>query len=377
MADIKTILRELSVILGFILAKYNLKFVTDELDIKSYIDFIRKYCININECDAEIQKIEKLPDFKIHQSIIDNGLRLGKMIYEKLKLKGDIVWLGAEVKSKYPFDIKIGDVGISLKEDSYILKNPSLADYLNALVQPEIPFKEIHIFRHFASKEFQSWFNYTLNNLKKISIDDNERKLIFKYKKRGTFICKAKDLLIFGDPQKEFALKIDEIINEQEFNKGLGGYIIEHTFSKWIKETLEKKDKEYEKLKKTCSEIAGNNLKDFVENNLNINCEKILELLQIYEKPYYYGKSFGEPILYEVPANSDFNVELKNVEIKVPRSQLNIYFTFNISNINGKNKFEFKVECRYSHGQFKGIPEAKLYYTDNVNHLKNLYKLIQ
>ena len=39
MADIKTILRELSVILGFILAKYKLKFEEEIIDVKTYIDF--------------------------------------------------------------------------------------------------------------------------------------------------------------------------------------------------------------------------------------------------------------------------------------------------------------------------------------------------
>lgn len=44
------------------------------------------------------------------------------MLYEKLNLNGDIYWIGSKVKSKYPFDIKIGEAGISLKEDSYIIK---------------------------------------------------------------------------------------------------------------------------------------------------------------------------------------------------------------------------------------------------------------
>lgn len=65
------------------------------------------------------------------------------------------------------------------------------------------------------------------------------------------------------------------------------------------------------------------------------------------------------------------------MEIKVPKSQLNVYFTFEISNSNGLNSIIFRVECRYSHGQFKGVPEAKLYYTDNINQLKNLYNVIE
>ncbi|MDH3269132.1 MAG: hypothetical protein OEM46_09800 [Ignavibacteria bacterium] len=102
-----------------------------------------------------------------------------------------------------------------------------------------------------------------------------------------------------------------------------------------------------------------------------------MELFQIYDDTYYYGKSFGDAHLYQVPSNKECKVKLINIEIKVPRSQLNVYFTFEISNNNGSNAVVFRVECRYSHGQFKGIPEAKLYYTDNINHLQKLYKIIK
>lgn len=105
LADIKTILRELSVILGYILSKYKLTFTEKLIDVKTYLDFIRKYCKNVNECNSEIRKIEELENFIIHRDIIRNGLKLGKLLYEKLNLTGDIYWLGAKVKSKYQFDI--------------------------------------------------------------------------------------------------------------------------------------------------------------------------------------------------------------------------------------------------------------------------------
>lgn len=108
-----------------------------------------------------------------------------------------------------------------------------------------------------------------------------------------------------------------------------------------------------------------------------MNTSKILELFQIYDETYYYGKSFGSVHLYQVPRNSECSVNLIEIEIKVPKSQLNVYFTFEISNNNGSNAIVFRVECRYSHGQFKGIPEAKLYYTDNINHLQNLYMVVE
>ena len=377
MADIRTILRELSVILGFILAKYKLKFAEDFIDIKTYLNFIKKYCKNIDECNSEIQKIEELPDMVIHKDIIQNGLNLGKLIYEKLNLEGDIIWLGAKVKSEYPFDIMIGDIGISLKEDSYILKNPSFSDYLNALVQPKVRFKHVHVFREFALGEFTKWFDYTFIKMKKISENFKINDYLYKYSKRGTYIKKGKECLIFGKNDKEITIGFSKTMDETILNSTLGGFIFEHTVSKWIKENLEKNDKEYERLKKDCSVRAGENLKQFIIKNLNLNTKEILELLQIYDDPYYYGKSYGAPHLYEVPSNNECNVKLIDIEVKVPKSQLNVYLTFDISNANGANNTKFRVECRYSHGQFKGIPEAKLYYTDNINHLNNIYKIIK
>ena len=182
--------------------------------------------------------------------------------------------------------------------------------------------------------------------------------------------------LIFGSNETSIEIEANEDLNEITLNAKLGGYIYEHTISKWIKETLEKKDDNYEKLKKECSLKAGENLKDYVMNNLNLNNKQLLELFQIYDDPYYYGKSYGTVHIYQVPSNKECKINLKDIEIKVPQSQLNVYFTFEITNSNDSNVIVFRVECRYSHGQLKGIPEAKLYYTDNVNHLQNLYKEI-
>ena len=376
MADIKTILRELSVILGYILAKYKLTFTEETIDVKTYLGFIRKHCKNINECNIEIQKIEELDDFVIHKGIIKNGLLLGQLLFEKLNLEGDIFWLGAKGRSKYPFDIKIGETGISLKENSFILKNPSFANYLNALIQPEQPFKNVHVFRTFAPVEFSKWYNHVYKRLFEEYNNHNVDEMIFAYKDRGTFIKKSKLGLIFSSPKKVIEIKFGDNLNEISFKKKLGGFIFEHTVSKWIKMKLEKKA-EYEILKKKCSLKAGEKLREFVTKNLNLDKNKLLELLQIYNETYYYGKSFGKTHLYQVPSNKECKIALIKTKIKVPESQLNVHFTFEISNANGINKIVFEVQCRYSHGQLNGIPEAKLYYTDTINHLQNLYKVIK
>lgn len=105
---------------------------------------------------------------------------------------------------------------------------------------------------------------------------------------------------------------------------------------------------------------------------------KFLEILQIYDRNYYYAKNDGRRIaLFKVPNKSETSLKIKNMSFHVPKSQLNILFTFEISikmrNGSKTEEIDMHVECRYSHGQFKGIPEAKLYCKDN---LSKLYELI-
>ena len=80
--------------------------------------------------------------------------------------------------------------------------------------------------------------------------------MIFAYKDRGTFIKKSNSGLIFGSPKKVVEIKIEDNLDEISFKKKLGGFIFEHTVSKWIKMKLEKKP-DYEILKKECSLKAG------------------------------------------------------------------------------------------------------------------------
>jgi site-specific DNA-methyltransferase (adenine-specific) len=376
MADIKTILRELSVIVGFIISKYKPTLSEDQIDVKTFLELLNKHCDNFNKFDTDIKKIQDINDFAIHREIINNGIKLGKLISQKLDLNGEILWVGSKVKETYPFDMKIGSVGISLKEESYIIKNPSFADYLNALVQPLEPFRHIHVFRKFAQTEFNKWYKYTYNRLVEDSRNYDYNQIIFKYDKNDAFIKKSSKGLIFGDRYTQVEISLEENLDEESFNRKIGGSIIEHTFCKWISETLERKDKKYEELKKECSIKAGETLKTFINNNLNLDSVRILNLLQIYDRPYYYGKSLEIPKLYKVPCNTECQVRLISIEIKVPKSQLNVYFTFEILKRNNSNPFKFRVECRYSHGQFKGIPEAKLYYIDDLDQLRNLYEEI-
>lgn len=366
MADIKTILRETSVVFGIT------ETPIDKISIKDYVEHLKYILKNYSKVSYELNKLYELDNDKWKEciGILVNGYKIGESIRNSIRLNGDIVWMGADVNYQYPFDLMIGDFGISLKEHSYILKNPALSDYINSLTQFNPPFKTIHIFRHFAHDLFEEWFNYTLKRL----FEKTKDGIVFKNDKRNCQLIREGDDLIFTNETTSIVLNRNKKINESEFNRQVGGYFIEHTFSKWINANMDE-DIEYIRLKKLCSETAGNNFKIFIQENLNINKKSILSLFQIYDRKYLFAKTGTPPILLEVPSFNDVDVELVSIEVLVPKSQLNVYFKFEF-NANGKKSIiKVRVECRYSHGQFKGVPEAKLYYTDN-DEISNIYKRI-
>lgn len=377
MADIKTIFRELSVIIGIGAARENK--TINNLTPAEFIALAEKYCKNIMEKRSELNKIKSLKTFGDSEiSPIKNGLILGQYIYQRLTPTGDIHWTGGKVGLIYPFDMIVGGIGFSLKESSFILKNPAFSDYLNALVQPQKTFKTIHVFRHFANAEFKAWFEYTYDILKDKALSSKNNSVIFSYED-NYFIKRVGDTIVYekAEDDRKIPILISAPISENEFNKLIPNDIIEHTFSKWIKENLEK-DKTYLSFKKKCSETAGQNLKNFTDSNYNPNIGKILEILQIYEKEYYFGKcTNGNAVLFKVPSNNKCEIVSLEIDYKVPKSQLNVLFTFEIViRFNGHSKkdcIKMHVECRYSHGQFNGVPEAKLYCKDS---LEKLYEII-
>lgn len=362
MADVKTILRETSVIFGLTNTPI------DNISAEEYLFHLKNNLVNYDDCTYELNKIDSLTD---HKSILANGYNIGEAIRESKGLNGPIRWTGSAVKFAYPFDIIIGDYGVSLKEHSYILKNPALSEYINSLTQVDPPLKTVHIFRYFAPQLFEEWFSYTLRHLFETTNDG----IILENTKRGCQLTRVGDDIFFSSANDKVRINKDEIITELDFNKRVNGFYREYLYSRWIKAKLEKEEK-YIKLKKMCSEKAGENLKEFIEQNFNINKKAILGLFQIYDKRYLYAKTGKPPIILDVPSIEDVDVELTSTTVSVPRSQLNILFEFTFIANGKESHVNFRVECRYSHGQLNGVPEAKLYYADN-DQISNIYnKLI-
>lgn len=82
--------------------------------------------------------------------------------------------------------------------------------------------------------------------------------------------------------------------------------------------------------------------------------------LRIHNFEYYYAKTtpYGVEVL-RVPSIRDFgdSIRIESIEASVPNTQANILTT--IVNINTGRHLVLRNECRFSHGQFNGTPEAK------------------
>jgi len=135
----------------------------------------------------------------------------------------------------------------------------------------------------------------------------------------------------------------------------------EKVFSKWIKEKVEQ-DSQYIEAKKYCAEKAGENLLAFVGSVCGKSPLELRRFFRILDQEYYYAKTTNTSLeIFLVPdqETASKDIIIKSLCFKVPRSQLNIYTE--IENTKTKKTIIFRNELRYSHGQFNGTPEAKLY----------------
>lgn len=368
MADIKTHLRELSVALG-VYYEINDVDVNDLLNItpQEYFNISRQVISNNIDAANNILTLNSFNQDFI--SIINNGINLGKKIVE-LNLSSDytsVIWVGGDTQRNDTVDLIIGNVGFSLKEESFILENMGLYKYLNLLTNSDFR-RGLHAFNHFARDEYNSWFVCTWNKLlssnlpwiyncpnytSEISSDENY--IYFKYN----------DRIISRLPKRE--ISIDEFMNLTR-NKSR-----EKIFAKWISNNLVN-DSDYLEAKRLCSIKAGEEICNYIQDNLNpINLSRFL---QIYDRGYYYAKSTSNELsIFYVPSLSEFNniIEVSDVSFDVPSSQLNIKTI--LTNTETDGQLIIRNECRFSHGQFNGTPEAKMYY-DRGNDLSIIYTRI-
>lgn len=372
MASIKTIVRELGVI-----------YWTDRILNEEIIDpeevtpdeFYNR-CSNIIGPEIEeANKIQGRDSFRSNKvQILENTYWLSKRLIQNLGIDEieQAEWIGPDTQSEVPVDIILNGERISLKEDSYILENMGLYKLINLLTHSDYKQNSWHIFQDFAPEKFEEWFKLSWNFLLQEAEEtgevwqdqskDYDRKLV------------AEDEVIrFIYKNREIEVPKEEISYEYYYDETIGD--VREIFGKWLvdqylEEEADKEDKEaYYNLKKDCAKTAGGNLKKYLEENLNIKYDNLLRMLQVYEKDYYYAKAAGgKAQIFYVPSIENYereNLVIDNFEPSVPDSQLNFITT--IENKEDGDKLKLRNEIRFSHRQFNGSPEAKMYIVENYD----------
>jgi len=371
MADVKTHLRELSVATTVGLLNLDIDFIkTDLYNSKKFYTYAQMV---INNDISGAENILEFDDFSGElKTIIENGYKLGKKIYEtpyfKIYKDDKIEWIGSDTQKDDPVDLKIGNYSFSLKEESFILKNMGLYQLLNNLTGSNYV-RGLHIFSDFARDEYDAWFKYTwqylVNRLVKgYTWELRKGKNISKISLVGANTV----VLYYNGRCSNIPINIS---TNAEYMSHTVSVTREKVFSKWISEVIAN-DSEYIRLKKSCSIEAGKKVSDKI--NREFCPDNIYDFFQIHPHEYYYAKTTSlETTILKVPGKADFNstIEFKGSKYDVPSSQLNIISTF--QNKKTKKILEFRNECRFSHGQFNGTPEAKMYVVRNTP-LTELYE---
>lgn len=379
MADIKTHLRELSVATTVGLLNQGISFKRSDLyDSQQFLRYAKEVISSDISCASNIKKEKEFTD-ELKQ-IIDNGYQLGKYIYENDYFsihKNDIItWQGNNTQKDDPIDVTIGNYCFSLKEESFILENMGLYKLLNCFTGSK--YKKRHIFSDYARKEYEIWFSVTWKELiTYLNANNNKWSYDDTIKRKKGSITLSGNLIKLEFFQNEKLVTQSILPHNCEltcFEANTNSKTREQVFSKFIRQNLEN-NSNYNNSKKTCAIAATEALASELIHNLNYDAG-LPRFLRIHEHEYYYAKTTTSKVeIFKVPNISSFgnDIIIESIKSYVPKKQANILTT--IKNRKTGKKLILRNECRFSHGQFNGTPEAKMYY-ESGGSLEVIYEKI-
>ena len=333
MADIKTHLRELSVATTVGLLKQEIQFKKEDLyNSKKFMEYAREVI------SGDISSANNIEDVSIFSSelrtIIDNGYKLGKTIYESTYFKIDkndiITWQGNNTQKEDPIDITIGNYAFSLKEESFILENMGLYKLLNCYTGSN--YTKRHIFNDYARNEYEIWFDTTWQELLTTLKSNN---CIWSYEnkvkhKNSQITLKDNNVILEYFQNSSLIAKSILPINctLTDFENITSSKTREHVFSKFINQNLEN-NINYNKAKKNCAIVASDALADELTKNLNYHAG-LPRFFRIHTQEYYYAKTTNSEItILKVPNIQSFgnDIIIESIKGSVPDKQANILKT--------------------------------------------------
>lgn len=374
MADTKTHLRELGVAVGISMLLKQEVCTTEDLTP----NYFYKICSDVLDSSELVLIKSELEEENFTPSqlvILNNSFELARAIYKTFELKKttQIVWCGANNHSESPIDLIIGELKFSLKEESFILENMGLYKYLT-LMTGKVHNRGINIFEMFAKDVYQTFFNFVWNKF--IQEKNNFSYTGSNYNSEAVFL---RDCVQFKYNKAAMelvsTLPLEKDLPISRFNELTQSLTREKVFSKWIKKNLEN-DGQYLAIKRTVSEFAAASLVGYVKDNLDLDYSGLKRFLRVHKDEYYYAKSTNSGVnIYKVPSLNEFEhtFVIDDISYLVPKSQVNIITS--IKNKTNNKILLLRNEVRFSHGQFNGVPEAKMYYDKNSS-LETIYEKI-
>ncbi len=382
MADIKTHLRELSVAaaIGIIKGKSN-----DNSNIEALYKPASFFEVAQEVIDNDISpasNIATISSFSADlKQIIDNGIKLAKAIttnsYFIIPDKPTIKWLGNDTQKEDPTDIVVDKYNFSLKEESFILENMGLYKLLNCYTGSNYPSGR-HIFKDYALKEYEEWFECAW---KEMIVFLSSRGGIWNYRnisegKAGSISLRGDKVhFVYSGGNTPITATLPKACSLSAFELGTDTKIREQLFSRFINERLQN-NKPYNLAKKNCAIAASNSLAKELCDNLKYS-PGLARFLRIHDEEYYYAKTTATGVaIFKVPSIKDYadEISIDSIVGSVPDKQANILTT--IRNKRTGKTLVLRNECRFSHGQFNGTPEAKMYY-ERGGSLETIYQKIQ
>ena len=376
MADIKTHLRELSVATFLGLLKNNVNFQLENLYNSNNFWQLASQVI-----DSDISNARNICDVQNYTGelaqIINNGYQLAIFIYNNpnflITSKDPIYWLGSDTQKDDPTDISIGNYGFSLKEESFILENMGLYKLLNCFTGSQ--YRRRHIFEDYAPEEYSQWFLVTWNEMLRIINNNNGH---WQYSnprtRKGASIALSGHTVTLDYLENDISIErriLPVNCSLEIYKQETNAKIREKVFAKFINQCLESNDN-YRLSKRVCALAATEALANELNNNLDYRTG-IPRFLRIHDTEYYYAKTTSDSIeVFKVPSIIEFSdsIRIESIVASVPNTQANILTS--IVNINTGRRLVLRNECRFTHGQFNGTPEAKMYY-ENGGSLITIY----
>lgn len=288
--------------------------------------------------------------------LFDRGFLLAKKLIQDFKIEGNnLHWVAKKDIKKDSSDIYSDGIGISLKDNSKIVRNNGFEQLLNTFCKTTLktfkdPFWE---FSPSLSADFISTVIKSCYESGYLSLESNI--IYIDNKKKTSFSGDLKSLL-------ELNLgEYSKLFSKDDLKK-----LVKHFSTSGDLNTLFEVRK---KLVKDVQDKVIAVLKEGLIQNPVFVGQKLKHLLQYREKPKYFGFS-SKKLLYTGIIPSEKSVSVTPLKVYTEASkltsaktglQINIYTDIEIGFGKIKNKISLQNQLRYKHRTFSCAPEANLH----------------